>query len=133
MDRAPMEAAPKLKGISPVFREYSNSLCPHGKPGNGWLCPEPGCSGQGLCEHGKQRKQTCKECMPAQCPLCNNGRIYAWHSLLSHIYNTKVHEDVPEDEKTTAYVTAGMREIEKGRKGYSFSSPEMRAWGRNAF
>ena len=107
MDTSPMEAAPKLKGISPVFREYSNLLCPHGKPGNGWLCPEPGCSGQGLCEHGKQRKTFCKECSPARCPLCNNGRIYAWGNLESHIYGTKLHSGLSEGEKQDAYWDAG--------------------------
>ena len=97
---------PQLKGVSRNWPCYKELLCPHGKPGNGWFCPDPGCSGEGLCKH-KKHKQSCKECEPAQCHLCNNGRIYAWGALSSHIYKTKMHADVPENEKAAAYDLAG--------------------------
>ena len=105
-----MEAAPKLEGVFPCNPAYKQHLCPHGKPGNGYYCPDPGCSGQGLCEHKKQ-KPSCKECMPAQCPLCNNGKIYTWASLRYHIYNSNMHANVPGLDKQAAYWNAG---IEKG-------------------
>ena len=78
----------QLKGVSRNRPCYKELLCPHGKPGNGWFCPDPGCSGEGLCKH-KKHKQSCKECEPAQCRLCNNGRIYAWGALSSHIYKNQ--------------------------------------------
>ena len=109
MDTAPTEVAPKLKGLNPNEPAYKQHLCPHGKPGNGWFCGDPGCSGQGLCDHKKQ-KQACKECKPAKCPLCNNGRIYAWGSMMAHIYNTKLHSGVPEADKQAAYWDAGIQE-----------------------
>ena len=107
MDAAPMEAAPKLKGINPAYCGYREHLCPHGKPGNGWHCREPGCSGEGFCEHKKQ-KQMCKECKPARCILCDNGRIYSWGNMMQHIYNTKKHADVSQADKAAAYTVAGI-------------------------
>ena len=99
---ATMEAAPKLEGLAPNDPVYKQHLCPHGRPGNGYYCPDPGCSGQGLCEHKKQ-KPTCKECMPAQCPLCNNGRIYSESNIMTHLFKTKVHDDVPWDKRHALY------------------------------
>ena len=107
MDTDPPPLPPKLNGLNPKDPDYKLLLCPHGKPGNGYYCPDPGCSGQGLCEHKKQ-KPACKECMPAQCPLCNNGKIYAWGKMMPHIYNTKKHADVSQADRAAAYTEAGI-------------------------
>ena len=106
MDTDPPPLPPKLHGLNPKDPDYKLLLCPHGKPGNGWFCGEAGCSGRGLCEHKKQ-KQMCKQCKPAQCPLCNNGRNYAYGNLPQHIFTTKIHAWVSEDDKRAALWQAG--------------------------
>ena len=106
MDTDPPPLPPKLHGLNPKDPDYKLLLCTHGKPGNGWFCGEAGCSGRGLCEHKKQ-KQMCKQCKPAQCPLCNNGRNYAYGNLPQHIFTTKMHAAVSEDDKRAALWQAG--------------------------
>ena len=106
MQVVPMETSmepPKLKGINPGYCGYGQLLCPHGKPGNGWHCREPGCSGEGLCEHKKQ-KPACKECTPTLCPLCN--KVYSQNSIEIHLLRAKVHADVPMDERHMIYSAA---------------------------
>ena len=101
-----METAPKfarkLKGFAPYEAGFTQHSCPHGKFGNGWFCNKPGCSGAGLCKH-KKHFRTCAECNPAQCPLCDNGKTYACGNMWSHIYRTKLHAELPENEKRAAY------------------------------
>ena len=60
--------------------------CPHGRQHN--VCVE--CHGSSICIHNK-RKQTCKECSPKYCPLCDitSGKsTYKQHTkTVKHIYN----------------------------------------------
>jgi hypothetical protein len=101
----PPPLPPKLHGLNPKDPDYKLLLCPHGKPGNRVVLRRGRVLRAWPVRAQKQKQRETNE--PAQCPLCNNGRNYAYGNLPQHIFTTKMHAAVSEDDKRAALWQAG--------------------------